>query len=633
MLSNRQLQILEYFSFNLNTYMPAKDIGNFLNVSVRTTLNDLAAIRNYSELHPFFKLETISSKGTKLVIIDEQQFDELISVLKKKQRHNVNTKNSRIEGIIKFLFDRENHYVSKHDLLNRFYVSETTLYNSVSEVKKILEEFDLKLEYRTNHGYRITGNELNKRTCIAKMGLDYTLRQTFLEDTNKIYNVVANTFIKYQYRVTQETLQNITAHVSNSLQRTQHHHYIEQSFESELSSTTEYLIADEILSTFISKKLMKQQHYKNELNFLTLIILGKIDYTGNDHIQEKVNHFIDQAFESIYQKFSINFDSIDNLRLLLALHLVPLFYRIQSGTQLTNPLDASIHQSFPQAHDIALYFSMLVRNEFQLVVSKDEVSYLTLYFNYGLENYLSTSIGKKLLIITPLRKSETILMKHKILHRLPKQIEVIDFVSPKMINNSIKAADYDAIFTTERHMGKHLDVIPTISLFPTEQDLRKIEMTLNGYSSLQSVLEKFNEKCFFSGQLSSKEDLLTIVLNNAVANYQLDDSFVSSVKNREEMTSTYFGNGVAAPHALTPISDTTFVSVAILNNDVAWDNQNMVRIVLLVSIAKNNPKELQFWDYLASFMQNEGLIKKVLDDPTFSNFIHAVKIANQKKFD
>ncbi|MCB6520486.1 PTS sugar transporter subunit IIA, partial [Parabacteroides distasonis] len=82
-----------------------------------------------------------------------------------------------------------------------------------------------------------------------------------------------------------------------------------------------------------------------------------------------------------------------------------------------------------------------------------------------------------------------------------------------------------------------------------------------------------------------KEDLLTIVLNNAVANYQLDDSFVSSVKNREEMTSTYFGNGVAAPHALTPISDTTFVSVAILNNDVAWDNQNMVRIVLLVSIA------------------------------------------------
>ena len=80
---------------------------------------------------------------------------------------------------------------------------------------------------------------------------------------------------------------------------------------------------------------------------------------------------------------------------------------------MTNPLDASIHQSFPQAHDIALYFSMLVRNEFQLVVSKDEVSYLTLYFNYGLENYLSTSIGKKLLIITPLRKSETILMNIK----------------------------------------------------------------------------------------------------------------------------------------------------------------------------------------------------------------------------
>ena len=74
-----------------------------------------------------------------------------------------------------------------------------------------------------------------------------------------------------------------------------------------------------------------------------------------------------------------------------------------------------IKQSFPLAYDIALYFTLLIKERFHLNVSADEISYLSLYFNYGLENIHLGNYAKKILIITSLRKSETVLLRHKIL--------------------------------------------------------------------------------------------------------------------------------------------------------------------------------------------------------------------------
>ncbi|EOH74985.1 BglG family transcription antiterminator [Enterococcus raffinosus] len=631
-LSTRQAQILEYYTHNKDNYITAKKTAKNFNVSIRTILTELKSIKEFSQLHPSFQLETLPSKGTKLTILDRTQFKEDLALIKKRPPLSNDHTYNRANSIIKFLLDQSD-YVSKYYLTEKFFISETTLYNHITEAKKILAKYQLKLEYKTNLGYKIKGSELNKRTCIAKIGLDYKLGQRFPEKTNEIYTIVADTFIKYKYRINEETLLNITAHVSRSLQRTQSFHFIEQTFDQDLSSTDEYTIADEILSSFIPTHTMKDEYYINEVNLLTQIILGKLDYTGNNRLQEDINQFIDIAFESIYQKFSINFDSVDNLRLLLALHLVPLFYRIQSGTQLKNPLHSEIEKSFPQAYDIALYFSLLIKEKFNFVVSKDETSFLTLYFNYGMENYLSISVGKKILILTSLRKSETILLKHKILNWLPNQLEVIDFVAPQMIDSTIKVNEYDAVFTTEDYLEKYQNIVPSINIFPTEQDLRKIELAIQGYTNYNSILSKFTKDCFFYGEASSKEEALKIVIEKAVDKYQLDKSFGESVHAREEMVSTYFGNRVATPHTLTPNSDETFVSVVVLKNDVLWDKKNSVRIILLVSIAKNNPKELQFWDYLTTFLQSEKLVNKVIENPTFSCFLSTMKESLKNKFE
>jgi len=633
MLSNRQLKILDYYLNNSENFIPSKDIAKFFNVSIRTVKNELGQIRQQCQHLTSFELISLPSKGTKLTIHNENQLEKDMNSLKVQQKNSDHAySNNRVNSIIKFLLDSHS-YITKYELMSDFYISETTLYHQINEVKKVLAKFNLTLKYKTNIGYTIQGKELDKRTCITKIGLDYKVEQNDPEDKTGIYNVVADTFIKYKYHVNEETLQNITAHVFRSLQRIKQLHFIETTVGEDLSTTTEFSIADEILASFINKNSIKQQNYWNEVALLTQIILGKLDYVDDDALKEEINHFVDSAFESMHQKFSINFDSIENLRLLLVLHLVPLFYRIKSGTQLVNPLEMKIHKSFPQAYDMSLYFSILIEEHFKLTITNNEISYLALYFNYGIENYLASSKGKRILIISSLRKSETILLRHKILSGFPNQIETIDFIDPQILDQTKTTNNYDAYFTTETSLNGYHDLVPYINLFPDKNDLKKIDLAIKGYSESQDVVNKFSEDCFYVGDVSSKHEVLNIIIENAIKKHKVAKNIYHSVNEREKLSSTYFGNNIAIPHPLTPISDETFVSLALLPEGIKWDDQNNVTIVMLVSIGKDKPKELQFWYYISSFIENKQFSINVLRKPTFDNFIVELKASLNGKFE
>lgn len=53
----------------------------------------------------------------------------------------------------------------------------------------------------------------------------------------------------------------------------------------------------------------------------------------------------------------------------------------------------------------------------------------------------------------------------------------------------------------------------------------------------------------------------------------------------EEITYSYFGNGLAIPHPESPQTSTSFISVGILSEPIFWDD-TYVDLVFLVSIQK-----------------------------------------------
>ena len=633
MVTERQIKILEFYLDHENNFIPAKKLASELNVSIQTIKNDLKNIHSLSKQALSFQLNSVPNKGTKLMIKDLKKLRLQIKNWKQQEQKTVDNKENRSNLIISYLLNSYG-YVSKTHLMNHFYIRDTTLYKQMKEIKQELPNFGLKLEYKTNYGYIITGSELNKRTYLTHLGVDYKNKTyEFLpEDTTKVYNIVADAFFNHKYHIDEEILQNITAHIFIAVQRISHSHFITETTNSSLENTEEYQIALEILQKILKGFRINPQYFSNEVSLLTQIILGKMNYISDDLLQEKMNRFLNEAFKAIYTKFSINFETVDNIKLLLILHLVPLYYRVHSGTQLTNPLEEEIHQSFPQAYDIALYFSQLLEKNCDLKISKSELSFLVLYFNFGIENYLSTASGKKILIITSLRKSETILLRHKILNWFPNQIEELSFAYPDEYKKSIDSDDFDAIFTTEADIVNNQGEITYINLFPSEKDYKKINLALNGFDSINSILEKFDPACFYYGKINTKKEVLDLAIKNAMEHYQLAEDFMQSVKDREALNSTYFGNKIAVPHTASPVSNDKFVSIVALKDEIKWDSCNSVNLILLVSIAKNNPKEFQFWYYISSLIQDPTLLNDFRKNPTFNSFEEVIKKALKDKF-
>jgi lichenan operon transcriptional antiterminator len=454
---------------------------------------------------------------------------------------------------------------------------------------------------------------------------------------------VADAFLETHYQVNENMLQNITEHVHQNLSRIKSNYFVSSSLSNEdLSDTKAYQIAELILKRLLKNRLPKAKTFKNEIELLTLIILGKLEYTENSEIQEEINSFIEESFFKIDKKFFTHFETLAVLKMKIAFHLIPLFYRIKSKTQLANDMTIEITQKFPRAAHIALYFADLIKDKYNLNVSIDEITYLILHFNYGLSLLDQKTLEKRILIITELRQSETSLLKYKMTQWFPNIIAKIDFIYPNAVD-SVEIDSYDAIFSTENNLDKYHGGVSHLNFFPSENDYERINLALNGFTSITSILNKFSEDCFFTGDVTSKDEILEILANMTVEkNKQTSDilqqekdqssGFLISIKEREKIASSYFGNGISMPHPLIPFTDKTIASVAILKRPIQWDSLHKVRLIILVSIAKDNPVEFQFWHYLSTFVQDEKILAELLKTPTYENFVFCLGRALRDEF-
>lgn len=629
MLTKRQIKILESLINNNNEYYTSNQLAQQLNVSIRTIKSDLKEIKKYSETSDDFKIESLPSKGTRLIIHDENSLLSSLNRLTRKVDYTNRDNIDRVNELIKKLIF-SNTYISKYSMMESLYVSESTLYQTVNEAKQKLKDFNLNISYKTNHGYFIEGDEVDIRRYIMVNNLYFNNSIIINEDLARIYNVIANSFVDNKYQINEKNLQNITMHVALTIQRVKDGNYVNIKTTSSLKGTTEYRISENILNHFLMMYNIDREHLQNETLLLTQTILGKTEYYINDSLQDQINDIINAFFIEIQSKFSINFCTNENLKLFLALHVVPMIYRIKSHTTLVNEMSTEIRQSFPIGYDIALDFSTKLSKIFDIHISEDELSYLTLYFNYGIENLNLGGKSRRILIFTNLRKSETILLKHKILSWFPNQISEITFVDSN--NQDVDLSEYDAIFSTDDDVDKFKGGVTKINVFPDEKDFNRINLSINGYTDEQSILKKFSPELFYYGQVKDKKAALSILCQQAKKIYSLPDDFQKSIETREDFSATYFDNLIAMPHPLSPISDETFVSVLITKHPIKWNSTHDAQVIMLISIEKNNPRAFQFWHYISCIVRNESKISKIIQNPTYDNFIRILKESLKSEF-
>lgn len=620
MLTKRQIEILLNLFSNLDAPVSLQVFTDQFHLSLRSIQTDIAEIKETIKEHGLY-IE--NNKNCICMSITNQETANIFmnSII---QDYNLNQffedQSSRISYIISRLLD-SNDYLKSADLADEMYISRSQISNDIKLAKNMLSSYHLTLISKPYYGIKIIGKENDIRNYIIQEKLkiknlvcdEITHSFSSHEHIDDINNIVIKILTHSHYIISDIALQNLILHIVTAVNRIKSGHLIHMD---SLNISPVYAHVIEISKNILEKcaDIYNFEFNDDEIFFLALNLYGKREFDKQEFITDEINNLVFLGLYKIKEIFGLDFTSNLNLRISLGLHILPLLTRINTNMQLRNIMTFNIKQKYTLAYDLASTFTNTNIPSDKKILD-DEIAYVALHFvNYIDEN--SPQKKKRMLIISSLRRSETILLQNNILRNFPsiKEVKIIskNSLSTTNVNN------YNVICTTENDIFINNNKIQKISYFLNDTDIKKIELLLDGFNGPKDILDCFSEDLFYYGDAPSKNAVIKWLYEMAYKQGLADEKLYHSIMNHENVTSTYFGNYLAIPHPEIFLSETSFISVAILPKPILWDDE-YVDIVFLVSIQKNNPNAFKLWSYLSFLISNNTTLEEIKKEPTFQN--------------
>ena len=620
MLTKRQIEILLNLFSNLDAPVSLQVFTDQFHLSLRSIQTDIAEIKETIKEHGLY-IE--NNKNCICMSITNQETSNIFmnSII---QDYNLNQffedQSSRISYIISRLLD-SNDYLKSADLADEMYISRSQISNDIKLAKNMLSSYHLTLISKPYYGIKIIGKENDIRNYIIQEKLkiknlvcdEITHSFSSHEHIDDINNIVIKILTHSHYIISDIALQNLILHIVTAVNRIKSGHLIHMD---SLNISPVYAHVIEISKNILEKcaDIYNFEFNDDEIFFLALNLYGKREFDKQEFITDEINNLVFLGLYKIKEIFGLDFTSNLNLRISLGLHILPLLTRINTNMQLRNIMTFNIKQKYTLAYDLASTFTNTIIPSDKKILD-DEIAYVALHFvNYIDEN--SPQKKKRMLIISSLRRSETILLQNNILRNFPsiKEVKIIskNSLSTTNVNN------YNVICTTENDIFINNNKIQKISYFLNDTDIKKIELLLDGFNGPKDILDCFSEDLFYYGDAPSKNAVIKWLYEMAYKQGLADEKLYHSIMNHENVTSTYFGNYLAIPHPEIFLSETSFISVAILPKPILWDDE-YVDIVFLVSIQKNNPNAFKLWSYLSFLISNNTTLEEIKKEPTFQN--------------
>lgn len=631
LLSPRQLRIILDLHDRKDSFITVDELAKKYDLTKRSIQNDLAAIRDSLSDYEI-GIDSITGSGLKLISYNDRKFDALISDTKQKlnSANEFSNVNSRVSYIITQLIS-SGDYIKSETFANEMFVSLPTISNDLKIVRETITKYNLSISTKPGYGIKIDGQEKDKRLCLIKEGMlreaGYNVyniigKPNVDNELNLIGTLITEIFLNHEYTISEIVLQNLVVHIHVSIYRIRNGMILEEPHD---NLPSKYGKACEIASEIMKScsRIFDIPYYDSEVSYLALNIYGKKEYDDELFISKETNKIVDTGLEKIQQIYNIDLTNDLDLKIALGLHLAPFIIRVENDMQFTNMTTLNIKQMFPLAYSIASDFISSVfpvKKDF----SEDEICYIAIHFINFVEDKLSNKIDNNILIISSRRKNETFLMRQKIIRNLP-QINEINVINEQqyLIGDY---SHFSVIITPEQDITNKYPEAKFVNFFLSDQDIQKIEFALKGLKTVSDITSKFLPELFIRGTFKDKDEVLCNLLNLVDESYNSGEEFSNSVIQHEVNTpSSYFGNGIAILHPEEPITDKTFIGIALLNNEIFWDYESKVHTVLLVSIEKNKPKELALWNILSEFISDANFSKIQPTLQTFHEFIEYIE--------
>lgn len=541
------------------------------------------------------------------------------------------TPEARVDYLLNDLLSRAD-WITVDDLASILFVSRNVITSDLRQVAATLERFGLVLEKRPHYGIRVTGPEMSRRLCLANLTLDCIIGTGGSASLDVIARCVSESLAEEDFQINSAAYQNLLVHIAVAVERIRANCYVPMEPEhlERMRSTPEYLIAKKVAAA-VERELTTELP-EEEIGYIAIHLAGKqtlytpgSDADANLVISDEVWNVVSRMLEMVWNAFHFDFRNDLELRMNLARHIVPLSVRLRYRMRIDNPLLSDIKQRFPVAYSMALESSCILAEEYGNALSEDEVGYIALAFALAIERQKSERPRKNILVVCASGQGSARLLEWRYRQEFGTWLDRIETCDVAHVaSRDLTGIDY--VFTTVPLERKLPVPVREVKCFLDDEDVNRVRRILSGEAAAAAPLAAYFDERLFLGALDAedKDGALDALCARVAEVHDVPGDFRALVQRREELAQTCFGNLVAMPHPVTPVTTSTFVAVAVLNHSVSWNGQE-VRAVFLVSVSSLRDQKLDaFYRGMARLLTSREAIQKLVSNPDFATLLDVI---------
>jgi lichenan operon transcriptional antiterminator len=611
-LSERQIAILERLSDSQQS-IPAKSLAHLLGVSSKTIRNDI------SELNLIFESPLIVSKagnGYRL-IIDKNHLKDIIY-----SQSNVNLQFE----ILRFIIDHQ--AINFYELADKFYISEATLSRMIRSINSVISKNSENLGIiRHKDVISLNGQEeerrqvfnlfLNQEIENYRLSLDKYADYFEYCDIEELSRVIVSFHQENEYILNDFSTISFVLHIAVLIERISIGNWIK------LSDFEKIEAANIALANKLAIHLENQFGIKlptEERAYVARLYTRSQPFAYTEEV-DGLDKLVKQLLDDIYNDFYIDFSADSKLTGFLIAHLSNLYKRAKQKQYLTNPLIEELKSKFPFIYNVSVYAAAFIQRELAIAFPDDEIAFIALHFLSASE---TINLGKKrkILLICPYGIGNERLARMKLKKITDYTIDVIVTTSTFTVQSLLKIHEVDLIITPEAVEGVSRTPVYRYDFLLTDENIHQINTLLVNSPNSVSISESFfkPELFFPQKEFRTKEEVLGFLCEKLTEFQYCDSSYIDKVIEREELSSTAYGNFYAIPHAIQRCAYKNGVAVCSLMNPIDWGDKK-VKLVLLLAMKPERDRSLeQLFSQLVKILGEGSYVKKLARQTDFTSF-------------
>ena len=620
----------------MNDLLEAKDylsLDHFIKtyeVSKRTIQNDLSYLMQMSS-RKGYQLHMRRGRGYLLEVTNQELLNDFIKSLESDRLIDTKDRNKSIAVYLAMQSD----YVSMDKVAETFQISKTSVKKEMREVEELLESFHLQLEKKSHYGIRLIGAAHDCKQMLADFFFENNpflenAMQDILKDFAQVNSLLVNQIEKEDLNINYNELKNVIVWLQITV------FYARIHVEKQMFMTSKPVNAiqriawkmKEMMEACFDIAISAESLQEMEVVLRLNVRAKQPTVSFSDQLRQDVDLFL----LDIDKLYNTAFSEDQDFKESLLTHVSLLIERLHQKISYKNTLIKEICIRYPMIFNIAIRFSDMLKEKYNVEVTHDEAGFIATHFAAHMERERKSRILRfnRIGVVCSSGGGSAYLIKLQI-ESLFSQADVETFSFLQM--DELERYHPDLIFTIMPLDRDFAAPVIYIKELLDDLDLMRIRQVLQydncdslSIADANSYLYSIFDRHFF--QIRNSDDYLALLQEMA---QQIEESgyggehYAQYVMERESYMSTIYMNGVCIPHPIEICANRNLISVCILEEPICYEDKQ-ASIIFMVSLTKEDYEvHKDITKKLYQLMNDEKRLQRVLRNRTLEELLIVMK--------